>query len=260
MKRKKYSFKKATIFIFLLFLIGYGFASSSYAADKQQVTVLESSASVEIQDNNLFNAREAAIKECQAKAVKQALYKIMSEKNGIYETEALKEKIYNNPEQFVKSYKILYETSYGKYYTVTTSIDVLSYNLLKKLNITETKEGSLAKIKIIVEIRNSIKTSSASLETGETNASQEYDQNISSAGYKNLYYFVQFDKKLNGIKNIRQAVITEMTPSKREFSTLFQGNAQNLADALMLIDFNTFEIGIDKIEADTLKVNIIKKP
>ncbi|MBW1649119.1 MAG: hypothetical protein JRJ44_00310 [Deltaproteobacteria bacterium] len=262
MKRKKYFFKKVALFIFLLFLTAYHFASPAYAADKQRIEAFEVTTSVEISNNNLFNARKIAIKKCQTEAVKQALYKIMSEKAGTYETETLKAEIYNNPEQFFKSYKVLYETSYNKYYTVTTSIEVLSYNLLNKLNITETEteNNNLSKIKIIAETDKSIETSSSQTETGEMIKSQIYAQNISSSAYDKLYYFAKFNEKLNAIKNIEQAVITEMMPNKRKFLTSFKGSADELADALMLTDFDAFKISIDKIEADILKVKITKQP
>jgi len=265
MKKKSIFFlKKETLFTFILLLIIYSFTIFAFADyNDKRIEVFEVTKTVEILNNNIFNAREIAIQKCQKKAVKLALSKILSENSDIENITALKANIDDNTEQFIKSYRVLYETSFDKYYTVTISVDIISYNILNKLNITNKEK--LLKIKIIAELNNcekSLQQTNALHSDQRINEQHENKteyQNLSGFSYRNLQYFVRFNDKLRNIENISEVIITEIMPNKRHIIVTFKKNAENLAKTLMLIDFKIFEINIDEIEDNFLKVSLTGK-
>ncbi|MCD6184701.1 MAG: hypothetical protein J7K84_02750 [Deltaproteobacteria bacterium] len=77
-------------------------------------------------------------------------------------------------------------------------------------------------------------------------------------GTENLSNFVMFRKALESMPGITNVQIKEMNSGEATIIVLFQGNAKELADALMLKTFVMFGININELSENYLKIKLIK--
>ncbi len=73
----------------------------------------------------------------------------------------------------------------------------------------------------------------------------------------NFANFVQFRKTLNDIPGVNRVQLKEMRIDESVISIDFQGNAKELADALMLKAFDSFGINIYEVSQKRLRIEII---
>lgn len=76
-------------------------------------------------------------------------------------------------------------------------------------------------------------------------------------GTANFANFVQFRKTLNDILGVNRIQLKEMRLDESVISVDFQGNAKELADALMLKAFDSFGINIYEVSQDRLRIELI---
>ena len=76
-------------------------------------------------------------------------------------------------------------------------------------------------------------------------------------GTANFANFVQFRKTLNDISGVNRVQLKEMRLDESVISVDFQGNAKELADALMLKAFDSFGINIYEVSQDRLRIELI---
>ncbi|MBU4462793.1 MAG: hypothetical protein KKB05_02470, partial [Proteobacteria bacterium] len=69
--------------------------------------------------------------------------------------------------------------------------------------------------------------------------------------------FVQFRKALNDISGINRVQLKEMRIDESVIFVDFQGNAKELADALMLKAFDSFGINIYEVSQNSLRIELI---
>ena len=77
-------------------------------------------------------------------------------------------------------------------------------------------------------------------------------------GTENLSNFVMFRKTLESMPGITNVQIKEMNSDEATIMVLFQGNAKELADALMLKTFVMFGININELSENYLKIKLIQ--
>ena len=73
----------------------------------------------------------------------------------------------------------------------------------------------------------------------------------------NFANFVQFRKTLNDIPGVNRVQLKEMRLDESVISVDFQGNAKELADALMLKAFDSFGINIYEVSQKRLRIELI---
>ncbi|MBU4345474.1 MAG: hypothetical protein L6247_03400 [Desulfobacteraceae bacterium] len=76
-------------------------------------------------------------------------------------------------------------------------------------------------------------------------------------GTANFANFVQFRKALNDISGINRVQLKEMRIDESVIFVDFQGNAKELADALMLKAFDSFGINIYEVSQNSLRIELI---
>ncbi|MFV9645340.1 MAG: hypothetical protein ACNYWU_05905 [Desulfobacterales bacterium] len=76
-------------------------------------------------------------------------------------------------------------------------------------------------------------------------------------GTANFANFVQFRKTLNDILGVSRIQLKEMRLDESVISVDFQGNAKELADALMLKAFDSFGINIYEVSQKCLRIELI---
>ena len=76
-------------------------------------------------------------------------------------------------------------------------------------------------------------------------------------GTANFANFVQFRKTLNDISGVNRVQLKEMRVDESVISVDFQGNAKELADALMLKAFDSFGINIYEVSQNRLRIELI---
>ena len=76
-------------------------------------------------------------------------------------------------------------------------------------------------------------------------------------GTANFANFVQFRKTLNDISGVNRVQLKEMRLDESIISVDFQGNAKELADALMLKAFDSFGINIYEVSQNSLRIELI---
>ncbi|MBC8199450.1 MAG: hypothetical protein ISS67_01020 [Desulfobacterales bacterium] len=76
-------------------------------------------------------------------------------------------------------------------------------------------------------------------------------------GTANFANFVQFRKILNDISGVNRVQLKEMRLDEAVLSVDFQGNAKELADALMLKAFDSFGINIYEVSQNRLRIELI---
>ncbi len=76
-------------------------------------------------------------------------------------------------------------------------------------------------------------------------------------GTANFANFVQFRKTLNDISGVNRVQLKEMRVDESVISVDFQGNAKELADALMLEAFDSFGINIYEVSQNSLRIELI---
>lgn len=76
-------------------------------------------------------------------------------------------------------------------------------------------------------------------------------------GTANFANFVQFRKTLNDISGVNRVQLKEMRLDESVISVDFQGNAKELADALMLKAFDSFGINIYEVSQNRLRIELI---
>ena len=77
-------------------------------------------------------------------------------------------------------------------------------------------------------------------------------------GTENLSNFVMFRKTLESMPGITNVQIKEMNSDEATIMVLFQGNAKELADALMLKTFVMFGININELSENYLKIKLVQ--
>ena len=76
-------------------------------------------------------------------------------------------------------------------------------------------------------------------------------------GTANFANFVQFRKTLNDISGVNRVQLKEMRVDESVISVDFQGNAKELADALMLEAFDSFGINIYEVSQKRLRIELL---
>ncbi|MDI6687471.1 MAG: hypothetical protein QME06_04530 [Desulfobacterales bacterium] len=76
-------------------------------------------------------------------------------------------------------------------------------------------------------------------------------------GTANFANFVQFRKTLNDISGVNRVQLKEMAVDESVIFVDFQGNAKELADALMLKAFDSFGINIYEVSQNSLRIELI---
>ena len=77
------------------------------------------------------------------------------------------------------------------------------------------------------------------------------------SGTGNLPNFVKFRRALNDMPGVNAIHIREMRPNEAIITVDFQGDAKNLAEALLLKTFDTFGINISEVSPERLKIELI---
>ncbi len=77
-------------------------------------------------------------------------------------------------------------------------------------------------------------------------------------GTANFANFVQFRKTLNDMPGVNRVQLKEMRLDESVIFVDFQGNAKELADALMLIAFDSFGINIYEVSQQCLRIELIR--
>ncbi len=80
---------------------------------------------------------------------------------------------------------------------------------------------------------------------------------LAVSGTSNFANFVQFRKTLNDISGVNRVQLKEMRLDESVISVDFQGNAKELADALMLEAFDSFGINIYEVSQNRLRIEFI---
>jgi len=80
---------------------------------------------------------------------------------------------------------------------------------------------------------------------------------LAVSGTSNFANFVQFRKTLNDISGVNRVQLKEMRLDESVISVDFQGNAKELADALMLEAFDSFGINIYEVSQNRLRIELI---
>ncbi|MFC1856695.1 hypothetical protein ACFL9U_01560 [Thermodesulfobacteriota bacterium] len=76
-------------------------------------------------------------------------------------------------------------------------------------------------------------------------------------GTRNLTHFVMFRKTLKTIPGVNEIIINKMMPDEAALTVDFEGNAQGLAEALMLKTFDTFGLNIFEVSGDGIRIELV---
>jgi len=72
----------------------------------------------------------------------------------------------------------------------------------------------------------------------------------------NMASFVRFRGALSTLSGVDNVQLKEMTTSDAVLMVAYQGNARSLADALLLMNFDTFGINIFRVESNTIDLQL----
>jgi len=112
--------------------------------------------------------------------------------------------------------------------------------------------------------------SDAGAQVGETLAGQiisEWKKDLKTLmavkltvkGTANLAHFVMFRKALSELSGVKKLQTSEMKPDQVVLFTEYEGETQDLAAALALMDFETITINIAEISSDALNLELVTK-
>jgi hypothetical protein len=76
----------------------------------------------------------------------------------------------------------------------------------------------------------------------------------------NIANFVKFRGALSGTSGVNNLQLKEMMSGTAILNLEYQGTAESLADALLLLEFDSFGINIDSVEATAIKLRLTPKP
>lgn len=71
--------------------------------------------------------------------------------------------------------------------------------------------------------------------------------------------FVRFRGAIGSVSGVERMQIREMTADAAILNVDYQGNARALADALLLLSFDTFKITVARIEANTIDLQLVPR-
>ncbi len=75
----------------------------------------------------------------------------------------------------------------------------------------------------------------------------------------NIANFVKFRGALGDTSGVDSIQLKEMMPNEAVLSVEYQGKAQALADALLLLGFDTFGINIESVEINTIRMQLVPR-
>jgi hypothetical protein len=112
------------IFILFLLLIPYLSYAQSYEQGEENIKTAEAIGKGIITGGNSQQAREKAVLNALSAAVEKAVSEILSQEQRINNFEVLNSMLYNDPESFIKNYKVLAETSLESSFIVMLSAGI----------------------------------------------------------------------------------------------------------------------------------------
>ncbi|MCX5885182.1 MAG: hypothetical protein NT096_04620 [Proteobacteria bacterium] len=139
------------VFLFLLFSVpSLLFSEELYSPDEGIISVGMS----EVIENDLVGARERAIEDAQKKAMVQAVASEIPSKMMEDNHRILNEKLYQQGQRFIQSFKVLSEVPQGNFYKITIRFALSQpdiKNELKKIGVTRQSQRPLRLLLMIAE-------------------------------------------------------------------------------------------------------------
>lgn len=210
---------------FLALLLLCSVAGAQTPEETQTVTVV---GSAPLQGGKIPAAREAAIANGLKQAVAAAAIEMSSPGAVAEHFKALNELILDRPEEFIQGFKLLSEAPSGKHHMVMLQATVAA----RKIREAMADAGVL-------------KAKSAAAPSPVT---------LTVEGSGNLANFVKLRRALAGVSGVAAVLVKEMKPNEAILLVDFTGGGRELAAALALQAFDSFEVTVVEALENAAKV------
>ena len=144
-------------------------------------------------------------------------------------------------------------------FNVSTQNRIKTFELKATANDLDSDEGNKS------ALEKAGKLAAEEISTGATKYWEENilkkEQNIETRieGEDYLSSFIQLKKVLNGMSNVKRVQTKELGADQAVVSILFQGNAEKLAQALLLKTFDSFGIEIYNVKDRSFTIKFVSK-
>jgi hypothetical protein len=223
------TFKTFSAALLALLLIGPT-ADAQRSDETRTVTVV---GSAPLQAGKIPAAREAAIANGLKQAVAAAAIEISSPENFAENFKKLNELLLDRPEEFILGFKLLSEAPTGKQHLVLIQATVAAQH-----------------------IREVMAAAGAML---EKSAAAPSPVALTVEGSGNLANFVKLRRALAAIPGVTAVQVKEMKPNEAILLVDTTGSSRELAAALALQTFDTFEVTVVEALENALRVALNPK-
>ena len=132
--------KFSAILLSLLLLSPFITSLTVCAQNTDTPDVITSAGIASIRNNNIFNARNDALGDAQKKALMKAAASLMTFEQFSRKFPTLKRTLFDQPDNYIKTYRVLYDSSLGDRYHITIQatieMEAFKNTLLNKRSIT----------------------------------------------------------------------------------------------------------------------------
>lgn len=216
---------------FLLALLLPWTAAEAQAPEETQSVWVVGSAP--LQAGKIPAAREAAIANGLRQAVADVAIEIASPGGFAEHFKTLNELLLERPEEFIRGFKLLSEAPSGKHHLVMIHATVAARN------VREAMAGAGV--------------------LGIKPAAAPTPVTLTVEGSGNLSHFVRLRRALAGISGVTVVQVKEMKPNEAVLLVDFTGSGRELATALALQAFDSFEVTVVEALENTSKVALTPK-
>jgi hypothetical protein len=222
--------KRALCKVLLIVQLALGWIGTSAWAQPGGETVVHAIGSSRISGGDLSKAREEALQAGLIIAVHRALTDAIPIEALVGQFKLVNEAVLSRTGQFVRDYKVLTEADTGGTYRLVLQATV-----------------SVERLRAAVEpwLR-------PSSEPGVL------EMRVSGVGGR-IAEFVRFRGALNGITGIGQLQMKGLDSDTGVLTATYQGSARTLADQVQLLNFETFEIQIVQVQANTIEMRLVAR-
>ncbi|MFO7708476.1 MAG: hypothetical protein R6V84_09915 [Desulfobacterales bacterium] len=215
---------------FLALLLLCAPAAAQAPEETKTVTVV---GSAPLQGGKIPAAREAAIADGLKQAVAAAAIEILSPVGFADNFKALNELLLGRYEEYIQGFKLLSEAPSGKHHLVLLQATVAT----RKIRAAMADSGVL----------------------GKKPAADSTPVALTVVGSGNLANFVKLRRALAAISGVATVQVKEMKPNEAILLVDFTGGGRELAAALALQAFDTFEVSVSEVQESALKVELRPK-
>jgi hypothetical protein len=193
-------------------------------------TVIRSAA---IRGAGIEAARQEALAGALASAAARAAAEMLPQEDLVAAFETLNAAVFENTDRFIQSYRVLTEAKAGGHYRLLVEARVALAALEERLSGVglQQERPQAADGPAVIE--------------------------VVVAGTRNLKNFIQFRQRLSGLAGVTALSTQEMTADRTTLVVTYQGNARELADALMMNTFDAFGVRIYDVSDFGLQVELI---